>query len=277
VGLAKVVASTFNGRERGIASGIYMSGAFIGSASALALTNAIIIPIVGTWRNTFSLYGILGLLIAVAWVFLAKQPRPSAEESVGKPSLTAMTRSLFGFRNVWIVAIIGSSGFLISYGFGNWLPTMLEIKGFTPVDAGLLASLPTWTGLLATTIIPGLTKAGSRRPIIIGILLFQGVSIVVVEMTTGLFLIASLAIYGLISGAMMPILLVVLMDLPDIGAEYTGIASGVYFSIGAVCGFIGPPVVGYLTDLTGTFLPAIILLALVMEAMIAFVLLLKED
>jgi len=75
----------------------------------------------------------------------------------------------------------------------------------------------------------------------------------------------------------MPVLLVVLMDLPDIGAEYTGVASGIYFSIGAICGFIGPPIVGYLTDLTGTFMLAVILLALVMEAMIVMALLLKED
>lgn len=276
VGLAKVVASTFSGRERGLASGIYMSGAAIGSGTALALTNAIIMPIVGTWRNTFTFYGILGFLTVAAWILLVKQPPPSSEDIMEIPSLGTMLRGLIGFKNVWLVAIIGSSGFLIFYGFGNWLPTMLETKGFTPVDAGLLASLPTWIGLIATIIIPGLTKAGSRRPVIIGILLFQGISIVVVELTTGVFLIASLAIYGLISGAMMPILLVVLMDLPDIGAEYTGVASGIYFSTGAACGFIGPPIVGYLTDMTGTFLPAVILLALVMEAMIALTLVLKE-
>ena len=40
VGLAKVIASTFEGRERGLASGIYMTGAAVGSASALALTNS---------------------------------------------------------------------------------------------------------------------------------------------------------------------------------------------------------------------------------------------
>ncbi|MBE0525629.1 MAG: MFS transporter, partial [Candidatus Thorarchaeota archaeon] len=38
VGLAKVVASFFEGKERGLASGIYMTGAVVGSGSALALT-----------------------------------------------------------------------------------------------------------------------------------------------------------------------------------------------------------------------------------------------
>ncbi|MFX1416650.1 MAG: MFS transporter, partial [Promethearchaeota archaeon] len=69
---------------------------------------------------------------------------------------------------------------------------------------------------------------------------------------------------------------VVLMDLKDVGAEYTGIASGVFFSIGAFCGFLGPIIVGLLTDLTGSFIPAIFTLALIVEAMIALTLVLKE-
>jgi cyanate permease len=277
VGLPKVVASAFQGRERGLASGIYMTGFIIGSTIALALTNALIIPLVGTWRNTFLLYGLIGLLIAGAWILLAKKPTPEVEARSVMPPLRKILRSLFGLQSVWMVAIIGTSGFLVYYGFGNWLPALLELKGFNAVEAGVLASFPTWIGLIGSIFIPGIAKAGSRRPMIILILLFQGISIIIVGVESGLILLTSLAIYGIFSGAMMPILLVVLMDLPDIGAEYTGVASGVYFSIGALFGFIGPTIVGYFTDLTGSFLSPIILLALVMEAMIVVAYLLKES
>lgn len=277
VGLPKVVASAFLGRERGIASGIYMTGFIIGSAIALALTNAVIMPLVGTWRNAFFLYGIIGLIIAAAWLLLVKQPPPLEEEKGLKIPLRATLHHLRGIKSVWMVAIIGTSGFLIYYGFGNWLPALLESKGFNPVEAGLLASFPTWIGLIGSVFIPGLAKSGNRKPILILILFLQGVSIIVAGVGTELILLTSLTIFGIFSGAMMPVLLVILMDLPDVGAEYTGIASGVYFSIGALFGFIGPTLVGYLTDLTGTFLPAIVLLALVMEAMIALAILLKED
>ncbi|MGD9381602.1 MAG: MFS transporter [Candidatus Thorarchaeota archaeon] len=276
VGLPKVVASAFLGRERGLASGIYMTGFIIGSAIALALTNALILPLMGTWRNTFLLYGIVGLIIAAAWILLVKQPTSMADRSSLSAPLRVTLPKLLGIRSVWIVAIIGTSGFLIYYGFGNWLPTLLESKGFNAVDAGLLASFPTWIGLIGSVFIPSVVKAGKRRPIIILILFLQGVSIIVVGIEAGLTLLIALTVYGIFSGAMMPVLLVVLMDLPDVGAEYTGIASGVYFSVGAMFGFIGPTIVGYLTDITGTFLPAIILLALVMEGMIALVFLLKD-
>ncbi|MFW9846637.1 MAG: CynX/NimT family MFS transporter [Candidatus Thorarchaeota archaeon] len=277
VGLPKVVASAFRGRERGLASGIYMTGFIIGSAVALAFTNALVMPLVSTWRNSFLLYGVMGLIIAVAWIILVKQPTFEVERSTLKTPLGVTLRRLLGIRSVWIVAIIGTSGFLIYYGFGNWLPTLLESKGFNSIEAGLLASFPTWIGLIGSIFIPGIAEAGKRKPIIILILLLQGVSIIAAGIGTGVILLASLAVYGIFSGAMMAVLLVVLMDLPDVGAEYTGIASGVYFSIGALFGFIGPTIVGYLTDITGTFVPAIILLALVMEGMIALVFLLKEN
>jgi cyanate permease len=274
VGLAKVVASSFEGKERGIASGIYMTGAVVGSASALALTNSLVLPLVGTWRNVFSVYGIIGFLVAFAWIFLARESPIGPSQSL---PMKKILRTLLTHKYVWMVAIIGSSSFLVFYGFGNWLPTLLEEKGMDAVGAGLLASIPTWLGLIGSGIIPGVSSAGSRKPIIIVLLLIEGVSIYAIGITSGSFLLASLVVYGVVSGAVMPLMLVVMMDLPDVGAEYTGIATGLFFSIGATMGFIGPSLVGFLTDLTSSFLPALILLAVVVEAMIMLTLFLKED
>lgn len=276
VGLAKVVASSFEGRERGIASGIYMTGAVVGSASALALTNSLILPLVGTWRNVFSFYGIIGFFVAVAWILLARESTSESESRDAMLPMKKLLQSLLSHKSVWIVAIIGSSSFLVFYGFGNWLPTLLEEKGLDPITAGIWASIPTWLGLIGSGIIPGVARAGKRKPIIAALLLIEGVSIYIAGITAGSFLLASLIVYGIVSGAIMPLMLVVMMDLPDVGAEYTGIASGLFFSIGGSMGFIGPILVGYLTDLTSSFLPALILLALVVEAMIVLTLFLKE-
>jgi len=276
VGLAKVVASFFEGRERGLASGIYMTGAIIGSAVALSITNSLILPIVGTWRNVFVVYGATGLLIALAWLLLGREPVRMGEDGESFRPLRAMVGKLLGHRQVWMVAIVGSTSFLVFYGFSNWLPALLELRGLSPVDAGILSSLPSWIGLVGSAAIPGVAEAGSRKPVIITVLLLEGISMVVAGLAYGPVLILSLVVYGVTSGASMPLLLVVLMDLRDVGAEYTGIASGIFFSIGAFCGFLGPIIVGYLTDLTGSFIPAIVALALIVEAMIVLTLVLKE-
>ena len=277
VGLAKVVASSFEGRERGLASGIYMTGAVVGSASALALTNALVLPLVGTWRNVFSVYGVISFIVAFCWILLARESTVKSEQANLHFPIKKMLQSLLGNRYIWMVAIIGSSSFLVFYGFGNWLPTLLEDKGMNPVDAGLFASVPTWVGLVGSAIIPGITRAGSRRPIIIALLLIEGVFIYLIGITSGTFLVASIVIYGIVSGAVMPLMLVVMMDLPAVGAEYTGVASGLFFSVGLSMGFIGPILVGNLVDLTGGFLAALIVLAVVVEAMIFLTFFLKED
>ena len=276
VGLSKVVASSFEGKERGLASGIYMTGAVVGSASALALTNFLILPLVGTWRNVFSLYGIIGFLIAFAWILLARESTSLDQSRIVLPIMKTL-RSLLSHKYVWMVAIIGSSCFLVFYGFGNWLPSLLEEKGMDPAGAGMLASVPTWLGLIGSGIIPAISTAGSRKRIIVALLFIEGVSIYIVGITSGSFLLGSLIIYGIVSGALLPLMLVVMMDLPEVGAENMGIAGGLFFSVGAIMGFIGPSLVGYLTDLTSSFIPALILLAIVVEAMIVPTLFLKED
>jgi len=276
VGLAKVVASFFEGKERGIASGIYMTGAAVGSGSALALTNSLVLPLVSTWRNVFSFYGTIGLIIAFAWIFLARESKSKSEtETTGLPIRKAL-HSLLGNRYVWMVAIVGSTSFLVFYGFGNWLPTLLEEKGMNPATAGVLASIPTWVGLIGSGIIPGATSAGRRKPVIVALLFIEGITMYMAGITSGTFLLISLVVYGIISGAVMPLMLVVMMDLPWVGSQYTGIASGLFFSIGAVMGFIGPSLVGYITDIYGNFLPALLLLSIIVEAMIIVALYLKE-
>ncbi|MHA2235516.1 MAG: MFS transporter, partial [Candidatus Thorarchaeota archaeon] len=147
VGLAKVVASFFEGRERGIASGIYMTGVVVGSGLSLALTNSFFLPMVGTWRNVFSFYGIIGLFIALAWILLARESTSESMQRDVMLPMKKMLRALLSHKSVWIVAIIGSSSFLVFYGFGNWLPTLLEEIGMDPVTAGIWASIPTWLGL----------------------------------------------------------------------------------------------------------------------------------
>jgi cyanate permease len=276
VGLAKMVASTFGGRERGLASGIYMTGAAVGSASALALTNSLVLPLVGTWRNVFSFYGLIGLGIMCAWILLARESERSSVQSNGGIQFREELSSLLSDRDVWLVALIGSTTFLVFYGFGNWLPTILEAKGMSPIDAGVLASVPTWVGLIGSAIIPGIGLAGSRRPIIIASLLIEGISMYIVGISCCLTLLMVLVIYGIVSGAMMPLMLVVMMDLPSVGAEKTGIASGLFFSIGECAGFLGPIAVGYLADLTSSFLPPLLLLSIVVEVMILLAFILKE-
>lgn len=275
VGLPKIVASWFSGKERGVASGIYITGAFVGNATTLAMTNAIVMPIVGTWRNTLAVYGILGFVIAFIWLLFGKDSLHTQIGGVTAVPLREAIARLLGERYVWIIAIIGFSHFFAAHGFGNWLQKFLELKGMSPAEAGILTSVPGWCGLIGSVVILGLRKAGSRKPLVFIILLVAGICIFSTGISSGLPLIISLVFYG-ISYATVPLLMLILMDMPQVGAEYMGAAGGIFFSLGGLGGFIGPYIVGFLVDLTGSILPSIIALTAVVESMLIFAFLIKE-
>ncbi|MHA1959347.1 MAG: MFS transporter [Candidatus Thorarchaeota archaeon] len=270
VGLAKVIASWFSGRERGIASGVYMTGALIGSALVLAITNILVIPVVGTWRNAFAIYGAFGFLIAFIWLLMGKEREESVADDWSADQLKDATRRLLGEKSVWLVAIVGISYFFVTYGLGNWLPTLLESKGMNPVDAGLFASLPVWCGIAGSAILPGIVGVGSRAKLTFVVILLSGLTTMLIGVSSGPILVVSLVLFGFFAYAILPILLVILMDMPGVGSDYIGVASGILFSVGATSGFLAPIIAGYVADLMGSLIPSMILVGLVVEVTLLF-------
>ena len=51
----------------------------------------------------------------------------------------------------------------------------------------------------------------------------------------------------------MPLLVLSLMDSPEVASIYLGSATGVFFCVAEVGGFLGPFVVVYLIDINGYF------------------------
>jgi len=277
VGAPKIVASWFFGKERGLASGIYMTGPFIGMSTALAITNTMILPLLGTWRDTLRLYALLGFSMVFIWLLFGRDPPHTQTGRITTIPLREAISKLLREKYVWIVAIIGfSSAFFAGYGFTRWLPKLLELKGMSPAEAGFFASVPGWSGLIGNIVVPTLAKAGSRKPLVFVTLLVQGICIFTTAIVNGLPLISSLVFYGIGYGAMAPLLIVILMDMPQVGAKYMGAAVGIVFSLGGIGGFAGPLIVGFLADLTGNILPGIFALAALVEAMLIFALLMKE-
>jgi len=276
VGSPKIVASWFSGRQRGLASGIYVTGYFVGSSTILAITNPVIMPIVSTWRDALRLYAVLGFLIAIALALLGRDPPDTQMGSTAATSLREAISRMLREKRVLTIAVMGFSLSFASYGFMRWLPKFLELSGMSLADAGFFSSIPGWFTMIGSITIPGLAKTGSRKPLVFTILLVQGICIFTTAILNGLPLIASLILYGISSGPTAPLLIVILMDMPQVGAKYMGAATGIFFSLIGLGGFIGPLMVGLLVDLAGTILPGITVLTVAVEAMLIFTWLMKE-
>jgi len=146
----------------------------------------------------------------------------------------------------------------------------------TPAVAGIIASIPPWIGIFGSITITRIGKTGSRRIVLFILFLIQGLWVYLAIWAFGLPLIAVLLLYGFSSAGVWPLLLVILMDFPTIGAKYMGTATGLLATFGASGGFIGPLMVGYLVELTGALTLGFIFLALILEVTLIPILLLRE-
>jgi D-galactonate transporter len=150
---AKVTALWFPRAERGIASSIFDSGSRVGSALSLPLVTWLI----GSfgWRTSFVATGVLGLVWAVAWLLIYRDPdrhpavtrdmleRQAAERRPQAHGQPISWLSLFRYRTIWGMM----TGFFclnfVIYFFITWFPTYLvQARGFSLAQLGTLGTLP---------------------------------------------------------------------------------------------------------------------------------------
>jgi cyanate permease len=280
IGIPKVVSMWFSGKERGTATGIYVTGITLGGIAALSLTNSVMIPLVGGWRQTYLLYGLVSFAVAAVWLFLGRRSPDRTDQQtvpalVWADDLRGMKNAFS--RNVLLVITVGVTSFLVSHGLSQWLPTILQEQGMTANEAGFAVSMVNVFLIFGSLIAPRLPYLLKSRKLAICILLFiQGISVLTISGISGSALWTVLALRGL-SGGFMPLLTVVLMDLPEVGPARMGIVGGMYFAVGEIGGFAGPSLMGLFKDATGTFTLGLIVLAAICELMILPTLFLKID
>jgi len=261
IGGPKTISEWFSGRSRGIAVGIYTTGPWIGGLMALALTNSFVMPLVnGSWRLTFVCYGMLTSVIALLWLFLARESttKPAA---VGA-SIIEVFKKLIAVRNVQILLIMALFSFAINHGFTSWLPKIFEESGMSASQAGYAASIPMATGIPALLFIPSLIPPRFIGRMIAIFALMTTINLVLVMKTSGTPLYIGLMVLGFVSSPFMPLMLLILMENPRVKTEYMGAAGGMFFCIAEIGGFSGPSLIGILVDVTGTFMAGTIFLAI---------------
>ncbi len=251
IGCPKTIATWFHGKERGTAIGIYTTGPWIGGMVSLAATNSVVMPMTGySWRMTFAWYGVMSLVFAGLWWVLAR----NVDVKTGGDGFRVLSvlRYLFSVRRVRLILISGLLAFGIMHGYFAWLPKILENAGMSPARAGIFSALPFLTSIPAVLILPRWTRADFRDQMIGALAILAGISIfwvVILDWHT----ITGLLLFGVCGPCLMPLLVLSLMETPEVAAAYLGSATGVFFCVAEIGGFLGPFVVGFLVDLSGNF------------------------
>jgi len=263
IGGPKTISSWFHGRSRGTAMGIYTTGNWAGGLMALALTNSLVMPLVGNnWRLAFVVYGVTTFTIALQWLLLlllARGDKP-AEQSEGSRILDVFA-NLIKIRNVRILLVMGLLSFAIGHGFSSWLPKILEDSGMSATHAGWAAAITIAAGIPSILIIPTMVPPRFRGHIIAIFAVMTTINLVLVMKISGIALYLGLATLGFISAPFMPLLILILMDSPGVETRHMGSAGGMFFCVAEIGGFTGPFIMGILVDATGTFMTGALFLA----------------
>ena len=274
IGVPKAVSLWFEGNERGPAAGIYYTGSVIGSAIALATAAGVVMPLTGTWRGISLVYGAAVLfVVAMWWAFSRDVPIASTRESgQAEPQPTA-TRSvvldLLRLRNMRLMMVTGFGTFFLTHGMTHWLPALLEESGMTIAQAGSWTAAATALGIFGLLAFPPLARHGYRALIIALLLAVAAVSIAGLAYLDGPPLIGGLVAYNIVRDPMLPILTLILMETPGVGARRMGVAGGLFFTAAEVGGFGGPFLLGLIRDVTGMLTAGVVLLAVVSVALVA--------
>jgi MFS family permease len=151
-GAVRCVSDWFHPRDRGRPTGVYTVGGDLGRLIGLPIMTALMLAL--GWRGMFIAMGVMGLVAAVGWFALYRDPDLSGLEKADHDYLDFNQAAknggslqdwmrLFGFRSMWGL-ILGAfcSGYVI-WMYGTWLPGFLEMQHHVSIGkTGVLAMIP---------------------------------------------------------------------------------------------------------------------------------------
>jgi cyanate permease len=203
-------------------------------------------------------------IVALLWWFLAKEAKQSP--TTKNAGITEVFVNLIKLHKVQVILIMGLLVFATSHGLHSWLPRLLETGGFSPTVAGYSSSIPLAVGIPAILVIPHITPPQLRECVIAFFALLAAAAIFAIVATSGVLFFAGLVLFGITASSFMPLLLLVLMDSPELDSRYMGAAGGLFFCVAEIGGFSGPLIIGILADTTGNFTAVAIFFAFVLLA-----------
>jgi CP family cyanate transporter-like MFS transporter len=281
IGAPKLMSLWFKGPERGMAMGIYVTGPAMGGIISYSLTNSVLMPFFEQdWRSVLLLFSAVALTCGAVWLAISAHPRARQIErelkAQPKERQLAVFAKLLAMPSVQVMLVMSVGIFFFNHGLNNWLPELLRHSGMTAAEAGIWAALPTAVGVAGALTIPRLATPARRMPILAGLFAAAGCAALLLLTEEPTAMTIGLIAQGIARSSMMTVMVLLLVEMKDVGSRYTGAASGLFFSAAEVGGVLGPLTLGAVYDVTGAFAPALVLLSSIMAGLVLLLLPLRR-
>lgn len=254
IGGQKLIVVWFGQASRKTASGIYVTAPTVAFIAVLGTTPTVLLPLVGYWRGVLALFAAVAVGAAVAWWSLSREPdRLLSEDSDYDPELQKAAAHLLKNPLVLRVVLLAFGIWVTVHTMISWLPDLLRSDGLSNAQAGLWAAFPFAVSVIGALAIPRIVRPDMRWLVLLVFSLGMAVSVALIGLGSGVILKIGLAIFGVPITAGVSLLMLILMDTPDVGRHRLGQAAGWVFGMGWGVAFVGPLAMGILLDLTGGF------------------------
>jgi cyanate permease len=253
---ASIAAEWFNSRELPLVNGLTM--AFIALGNALAFVATVPITNALSWQLTLTVYGIIALAFALAWLGWGRdrqKVKPGNPVVDEEPPINII--NILRQRTSLVLALSLIGPFCLSTALSYWLPTYYhEVFGMSLGTASSILAILTVTGAMAA-LIGGILpmRLGLRKPF----LLIPGLLMGPVALGTFMFnnlaiIVVSIALSGIIGTLQMASIFTIPMELPGLTPRTGAIILALALGAGNIGSFMGPLIIGYLADLTGSYI-----------------------
>lgn len=272
----KLATSWFPQRERGVAGSVCSMGIYLGTA--LLTPGVFWVATAHGWRAVFMISGLLGLVWAVVWFLVYREPQesPHANEAElhyiregggvmeharrGEPFRWDHFRRLLGFRQIWGVCIGKLAATTTLYFFLTWFPTYLvKARGMTMLHAGA-ASIGPYLAAAAGVMFGGwwgdyMIRRGHgvsfarKTPMVVGLLLTG--TIVLANFVSSNVLVIGILSFAFFAQGMSSTNWVVISEIAP--RNLVGMTGSVVSFASNLAGIITPITIGFIVQRTGSF------------------------
>jgi ACS family D-galactonate transporter-like MFS transporter len=282
---SRILSTWFPQHERARATGAYSIGQYFG----LAFLSPLLFWVVGAfgWRSLFVAAGLAGILFALVWLRLYRDPYESPSVNAAELAYIEAggglgqqaVRTPFRWRNIVRLLrhrqILGASigqfaGNSTLVFFLTWFPTYLAVErhmewikvGFYAVLPFIAASAGVVTGGIVSDLLikhTGSANLGRKLPILVGLLLASSIVLAnFVDSNEVVIAVLSVAFFG---QGMVNLGWTLITDVAP--KNLLGLTGGVFNLCANLAGIVTPLVIGFIVDRTGSFFYALAYIAVI--------------
>lgn len=244
---SRALMEWFPAKERGTAFGIMLAA----PSGGIVLSNYIVPALNKTfsWQGAFQAIGIATVVVGVLIFFMVR----TSDEVKSSGSMLGGFKIIFGNRDLILTALAGFCLMWVELGTATWANAYIKKLGYSVQAAGLVMVFYGIGGVLAPLLSGYISdKIGQRKNILIlSYALIVPLTVIFGYQTSMTMLILFGFVFGFCSYLANPQLTVMISEFA--GKEWAATANGTANFIFQLAPMIGPVVLGWSIDVTGSF------------------------